>query len=349
MKTIAIFIALALLSFITAEATPKYIYDKSPIKRFKPEMRPDIFYGPEIAMKGKILAYKGQNRKTNRFCAMGLVFSNNHIHMPVFWYEKKMLIRDWIGADKESAARSMRLSQGINYEKDVVDTQDEVGLSTYLQVRSNVQKLLHDCEKYGKTYVIKPFREPKPCSGDMGGECIDQLGDRLEVIPGHVYDEPPQYRFKLKEGPYSSNPTETALKTQILRHENQNKETNHFCVMGLKLRYQETIPIFWYEKKRLIYWNGADDEDEAITAMAVSEGLPYDKDVVIEAQDDMQLVHKSSSMQKLLQDCEKYGDKFTIAPFEAPKPCSDWEKCENKLGWKPEPIIDKPSKKLLSH
>jgi len=343
MRPIIIYLALALLPCIANGAMPRYIYADPPVKRFKPEARPDVFYEPKIAMKGQILAYKGQNRKTNRFCAIGFVLTNGYIRMPVFWYEKKMLI-DWIGADKESAARSMIMSKGTNYEKSAVETQEEVGLSTYLLVRSNVQKLLHDCEKYGSTYVIKPFREPKPCS-DIGGTCIDQLGDTLEVIPEHVYDDPPKYRFKLKEGPYSSNPTEIALKAQILRYENQNKEINHFCVMGLRLRYQNIIPIFWYEKKHLIYWKGADDEDSAITAMAVSEGLPYDKDVVIEAQDDMQLIHKSSSMHKLLQDCEKYGEQFTIKPFKAPKPCSDWEKCENKLGWKPEPIVDQPTKK----
>jgi hypothetical protein len=253
-----------------------------------------------------------------------------------------MLI-DWTGANKkknteEEIIKSMALSKGINYEKDVVDTQEDVGFNQYLKVRSNVQELLHDCEKYGKIYVIKPFKEPKPCS-DIIGTCIDPLGDDLEVIPKSIYDQPPRYRFKLKEGPYSGNPTETALKAQILRYENQNKEVNHFCVMGFKVGEQPVIPIFWYEKKRLIYWKGAEDEDGAITAMAVSEGFPYDKDVVIEAQDDIQLIHKSSDMQKLLRDCEQYGEKFTVEPFEAPKRCTDWNKCENKLGWKPEPII----------
>ena len=341
MKSIVIYLGLILFSNIAAGGMPKYIYNEPPAKRFNPAEHPDLAYAPEKALRGQILSYKGQNRKTNRFCAIGLSWANGDVRIPVFWYTKKMMIR-WDGGNpkgtEEFATKSMALSRFIDYEKDVVDTQEDVGLSPTLAVRSNVQELLRDCEKYRKTYVFKPFQEPKPCFD--WEVCQSTPHFMLEITPKEIYDEPPTSRFKLKKGSYSSYPTRTALKTQILRYENQNKKTNHFCVMGLDINENPVIPIFWREKQRLIYWGGAENEDEAITSMAVSEGIPYNRNVVIEAQGNEQIVHKRSKMQKLLRDCEKYGEKFTIKPFEAPKSCPDWDKCKDKLGWKPEPIID---------
>ena len=346
MKALIICLILATLSGISAAAMPNYIYAEAPVKHFKPEDRPDIYYGPERAMKAQILLYKGQNKKTNHFCAMGLVWANGDIRMPVFWHEKKMLFFDWDGASNDLEAVSIlrMLQKSIDYEKDVVSTREEVGLSTYLQVRSDVQALLRDCEKYGKKYVIKPFMEPKICP-DPGGCGGDNLGIVLNPIPKDFFDEPygkfsaNGFSFKFTEISYPKYAPETPLKAQILRHKGQNKKTNHFCTIGLSSHYGtgSGMSVFWYEKKLLVFLQNTDDEEAAITAMATLKGVPYDRDVVVETQTDFPYIYTRSGMNKLLRDCEEHGEKFTIEPFKAPKRCTDWEKCEDKLGWQPIP------------
>jgi hypothetical protein len=90
----------------------------------------------------------------------------------------KKLLFYWNGASDEyediDLVLSLRLSKGIDYEKSVVDTREEMGGSSYLHLRSSVQNLLRDCQKYGDKFVIKPFKRPEKCDGS--DVCKDPLG-----------------------------------------------------------------------------------------------------------------------------------------------------------------------------
>jgi hypothetical protein len=68
-------------------------------------------------------------------------------------------------------------------------------------------------------------------------------------LPGYIYNSHPDSLFKPTERPDIANSPELAMKGAILMLKNQNKKTNHFCVLGLAWnngRYE--WPVFWMEK-----------------------------------------------------------------------------------------------------
>ncbi len=146
-----------------AESLPTYIYDTPPSSLFKLSERPDHAVALATVLKGGILLWKDRNRTANHFCILGVQWDNGRFEIPVFWQEGKRLFY-WEGnSELEEAYRSLLLSKGIDYEKDVVETRDDINGSTYLQVRSDVEALLRDCQAHGETVTIKPFRTPIPC------------------------------------------------------------------------------------------------------------------------------------------------------------------------------------------
>lgn len=152
-------------------ALPKYIYDKAPDKYFTVNSS-DL----NLSLKGEIVAYR-KNNETNNFCAIGLEWNNGSQRIDIFWKEITRLYYWDGGGNPPMDVFSLTFSKGINYEADVVDTKKEIGFSTYLMVRSDVETLLRDCEIYGQKIVIRPFKIPEKCT--QYDNCSDPLGLRV--------------------------------------------------------------------------------------------------------------------------------------------------------------------------
>ena len=72
---------------------PNNFYDGSSVSRFKFTEFAEPNYAPEIPLKAQIFRHKGQNEKTNNFCAIGLISHfGSGAGVLIFWHEKKLSI-----------------------------------------------------------------------------------------------------------------------------------------------------------------------------------------------------------------------------------------------------------------
>ncbi len=109
-----------------------------------------------------------KNAQTNNFCLVGYRWPDKSIEAVVSWKEESSL-KIWSGRhtppdEYGDGASDLMMTKGIDLEHNVVDREDQMGMSTYL--RRDVEGTLKDCARHGIQYELKPFTPPPEKSED---------------------------------------------------------------------------------------------------------------------------------------------------------------------------------------
>ncbi len=118
-------------------------------------------FKPVPAALEAFLAKQGATKGLNSLCVIGYVnkksvtTSSGKIAW-VHWREGNLLTL-WVPAAKgfESKDTLIRSRRNLDLTKDVVESADAIGASTYLVSRDWVDVIDQDCKKRGKTYLIE--------------------------------------------------------------------------------------------------------------------------------------------------------------------------------------------------
>lgn len=98
---------------------------------------------------------EGRANKTNSFCVVVYKTDADSRVAYVQWQEGKRLILWEPPSELEFARRTWDISEA---SKDVVDTQEEVGSSTYIVTRQWVNDILGTCREHGEQITIPAAR-----------------------------------------------------------------------------------------------------------------------------------------------------------------------------------------------
>jgi hypothetical protein len=174
MKNILFVLTLALLASSPIhggaeekEDFSRLIWEPPPTGHFDFERDPR-FEMIELELKNLIVVNKFFTRR-NHFCALGYEFPEGkgalaQKQVLVHWKEENRA-KTWTGGNPELVkenfyyADSLIFSRGFSTINQVKRTPDyNLGTGGYFQ--DDVDRLLADCEKHGKQYVIEPFTPP---------------------------------------------------------------------------------------------------------------------------------------------------------------------------------------------
>jgi len=136
------------------------LFDVPPSNRFSVSQNP-YFLKPERAIRNRI-AFEKRNHVTNHFCVVGYEWPDGGIQVWVNWREQKTNIL-WDGnEDRELRELGlMATRRNLRLGKDTVETNNDIGGSTYLVTRRWWQGIADDCMANGEKYTIKPFRRTR--------------------------------------------------------------------------------------------------------------------------------------------------------------------------------------------
>jgi len=94
-------------------------------------------------------------QSVENFCVVGYQFSSGERLAYVYWARKNRLILWEGGTDAETRARSIaRSRRPLDLRRDVVESDADIGGSTYLVTRGWVQRKIDDCAKHGRRYRV---------------------------------------------------------------------------------------------------------------------------------------------------------------------------------------------------
>lgn len=140
-------------------------FSEKPTGRFKVSQTPH-YRNPPNAIRYFLAAFHKNNQR-NHFCVVGYEWSNGFRQVWVHWREPQTLIL-WGGSRyPESVHESLVMSnRHLDLATDTVPTAADLNGSTYLVTEAWWQAVANDCRKHGETYVIKPFKAPRPKDPD---------------------------------------------------------------------------------------------------------------------------------------------------------------------------------------
>ncbi|THJ30738.1 hypothetical protein E8K88_17355 [Lampropedia aestuarii] len=149
------------------------IFSEAPVKRFQPNEN-FRFNLIERELRN-LIAFAGDPKIINNFCASGFKFSNGDLISTVIW-ENRGHFYFWMGSIEEYSRKeslTLAMSKYANLNNAVDDGEVLSGPRTVN--KSQAKSAIEDCEKYGQKFIVPPFT-PEPEKSD------DDLEEELEYI-----------------------------------------------------------------------------------------------------------------------------------------------------------------------
>lgn len=136
-------------------------------------------------------------------------------------------------------------------------------------------------------------------------------------FPDEPFRTPPDERFSVSANPYYHQP-ERAIKNRVAYYKKQDG-ANHFCLVGYKWRDGNTqVWLYWREEGSLVQWDGSlDREIREASLMDTTDGVRL-ADIPADGEDPGlggARVTRVRAWHQLVDDCERHGQKYVIAPF----------------------------------
>ncbi|WP_454723651.1 MULTISPECIES: hypothetical protein [Cupriavidus] len=133
------------------------LFETPPSGRFAVSQN-SYFLKPERAIRNRI-AFEKRNHVTNHFCVVGYEWPDGGLQVWVNWREQNTNIL-WDGNEDRQLRELglMATRRNLRLGKDTVETNNDIGGSTYLVTRRWWLGIADDCAAHGEKYVIKPFR-----------------------------------------------------------------------------------------------------------------------------------------------------------------------------------------------